>query len=136
MKRFFALLGMVALLAFAAACSDNRPAAKGGPIFRPVTPQEAKALIDKRSDLELIDVRDPQELHEGSIPGSQLVPFMEIARGQSTLPKDRPLLLICAVGGRSYMVGQYFSRKGYQEIYNLEGGVAAWKRAGLPVERR
>ena len=78
--------------------------------------------MEQRSDLEIIDLREPQELHEGSIPGSQLMPFREIAHGRLILPKDHPLLLICAVGGRSYMVGQYFSRKAYPEIYNLEGG--------------
>jgi rhodanese-related sulfurtransferase len=69
------------------------------------------------------------------IPGSQLVPFGEIARGRMTLPTGRPLLLICAVGGRSYAVGQYFYRKGYPEVYNLQGGISAWKAAGLPLQR-
>lgn len=137
MKRLSVLLGAVALLLLAIACSDNKSATpNGGPTFRSLSPQEAKALIEQRSDLALIDVREPQELYEGSIPGSQLVPFRDIAQGRLTLPKDRPLLLICAVGGRSYMVGQYFSRNGYPEIYNLEGGIAAWKQAGLPLERR
>lgn len=137
MKRLFVLLGAVALLLLAIACSDNKSVApNGGPVFQSLSPQEAKALIEGRPDLALVDVREPQELYEGSIPGSQLVPFRDIAQGRLTLPKDRPLLLICAVGGRSYMVGQYFSRKGYPEIYNLSGGIAAWKQAGLPLERR
>ncbi len=133
MKHLLALLGMVAVLALAVACSDNR-ASQSGPIFRTLTPLEAKTLIAQRSGLAIIDLREPQELHEGSIAGSQLMPFREIAQGRLTLPNDRPLLLICAIGGRSYMVGQYFSRKGYPEIYSLEGGIAAWKQAGLPVE--
>jgi len=134
MKRLLLFL-LLPLLIVAAACSDNR-SAPSNRIFRSLSPQEAKALIEQRSDLELIDVREPQELSEGSIPGSQLVPFRDIAQGRLTLPKDRPLLLICAVGGRSYMVGQYFSRNGYPEIYNLSGGISAWKQAGLPLERR
>jgi len=83
----------------------------------------------------LVDVRSPAELREGSIPGSQLFPFGELARGRLTLPTGKPLLLICAVGGRSYAVGQYFSGKGYGEIYNLNGGISAWRAAGLPLEQ-
>lgn len=135
MKRLLLFL-LLPLLAVAAACSDNPATQTGGPIFRSLSPQEAKSLIAQRPEIALIDVREPQELYEGSIPGSQLVPFRDIAQGRLTLPKDRPLLLICAVGGRSYMVGQYFSRNGYPEIYNLSGGISAWKQAGLPLERR
>ncbi|MEW6593921.1 MAG: rhodanese-like domain-containing protein [Thermodesulfobacteriota bacterium] len=135
MKRFVALMGMVALLALAA-CSDHRPASQEGPVFHSISPREADRMMRERPDLALIDLREPQELFEGSIPGSQLVPLRELVQGRLSLPDDRPLLLICAVGGRSYAVGQYFSRKGYPEIYNLGGGIAAWKQAGLPLERR
>lgn len=91
--------------------------------------------MEQRKDLVLIDVRNPSEMREGYIAGSRLVPIGELARGKATLPADKPLLLICAVGGRSYAVGQYFYRKGYPEIYNLKGGIDAWKRAGLPLKR-
>lgn len=139
MKRYVVLVGLLAALIFLASCSDNRTGGQGGStgsVFRSIPPLEAKKLIEQRADLALIDLREPQELYEGSIPGSQLVPLRDIAQGRLTLPKDRPLLLICAVGGRSYMVGQYFSRNGYPEIYNLEGGISAWRQAGLPLERR
>ena len=124
------------LLLAAIACGDKNSADSGkGGIFRSLSPQEAKTLIETRKDLVLVDVRSPQELYEGSIPGSQLIPFNELAQGRMTLPTGKPLLLICAVGGRSYAVGQYFSGKGYGEIYNLSGGISAWKAAGLPLQR-
>jgi rhodanese-related sulfurtransferase len=84
----------------------------------------------------LVDVRAPEELSGGSISGSRLIPFSDLAQGRQTLPAGRPLLLICAVGGRSYAVGRYFSGKGYGEIYNLAGGISAWKAAGLPLQPR
>ena len=104
------------------------------PLFRSIPPKEAQTLMAQRKDLILIDVRNPGEMREGYIAGSRLVPIGELARGKMTLPSDKPLLLICAVGGRSYAVGQYFYRKGYPEIYNLKGGIDAWKRAGLPLK--
>jgi len=101
--------------------------------FISIPPQEAGKLINSRKDLLLIDVRNPQELREGSISGSSLVPFVAVMRGQHALPKDRPILLICAVGGRSYAAGQVLIRQGYKQLYNLSGGIDAWKKAGLPL---
>jgi len=143
MKRYLHILAAGMLLLAAIACGDRtppenkqNPPGSGQPsVFRSLSPQEAKALIETRKDLVLVDVRSPEELYEGSIPGSQLMPFGELAKGKITLPTGKPILLICAVGGRSYAVGQYFSGKGYGEIYNLAGGISAWKAAGLPLQR-
>jgi hypothetical protein len=66
------------LLLAAMACGDrtpaeNKEASPSGrtPLFRSLSPQEAKSLIETRKDLVLVDVRSPQELYEGSIPGSR-----------------------------------------------------------------
>lgn len=147
MKRFFVLVATLGLLFSASACSGDKgtapapvtqPVAQsapvGGPVFRTVTPQEAQTMIAQRQGLLVVDVRGPEELKEGFIAGSQLVPFWEIAKGQKTIPTGRPLLLVCAVGGRSYAVGQYLAQKGYPEVYNLQGGIDNWKRAGLPLQ--
>jgi len=144
MKRCLQACSLLILLLTAIACGDKTapenkqttPASGQSSIFRSLSPQEAKSLIESRKDLVLVDVRSPEELYEGSIPGSQLIPFGELAQGRATLPMGKPILLICAVGGRSYAVGQYFSGKGYGEIYNLSGGISAWKAAGLPLQAR
>lgn len=135
----FLLLPLFASIAFGGEnVPKNSPVSPGAaqkpPIFRSLSPQEAKALIETRKDLALVDVRSPEELREGSISGSRLIPFTELAKGRMTLPAGKPLLLICAVGGRSFAVGRYFSGKGYGEIYNLQGGISAWKAAGLPLQ--
>lgn len=113
---------------------QSAPAPAAGPIFLTTTPAQTMDLIQKRKELQLVDVRSPQELREGSIEGSTLLPFWNIMKGEFNLPKDRPILLICAVGGRSYAAGQILAQKGYKEIYNLQGGIDAWKRAGLPLK--
>ncbi len=103
-------------------------------IFRSIPPAEAKKMMESRKDLVMVDLREAKELREGYIAGSQLVPMSALAKGSAALPADKPLLLICAVGGRSYGVGRYFSAKGYPEIYNLKGGISAWKQAGLALK--
>jgi len=104
------------------------------PIFKTVSPQEAKNLIENRKELLLIDVRGQDELYEGYIEDSTLMPVWDIIKGTQRPPKDKPILLICAVGGRSLALGQLMSRNGWNEVYNLKGGISAWKEAGLPLK--
>lgn len=102
--------------------------------FRSVSGAEAQTIINKNDDLIVIDVRTPQERNQVRIVGSQLVAIGDVLRGRLILDKDRPVLVICAVGGRSYIAGKALLAMGHQEVYNLDGGIEAWWRAGLPVE--
>ena len=132
-------------------CSDNagqqeqQPASPGEtrtsqaqqkqrPAFQSIDPAAAKILLDSRDDLLLIDVRTPPELKQGSIKGSTLISFWDVARGQANLPRDKAIMLVCAVGGRSYAAGRILARNGYKEVYNLSGGISAWEKAKLPLE--
>jgi len=117
--------------AVAAPTAAPPPIAKG---FLSVTPQEAQQLINSRKGLVMIDVRTPPELANGVIKGSHNVPLWPVMQGKLDLPKDTPLLVICAVGGRSYAAGQALVKWGFQEVYNLKGGIGGWKRAGLPLQ--
>jgi rhodanese-related sulfurtransferase len=103
-------------------------------LFKTVTPQEAKNLIESRKDMLLIDVRGQDELSEGYIEGSALMPLWAIIKGTQRPPQDKPILLICAVGGRSLALGQLMSKNGWNEVYNLKGGISAWKEAELPLK--
>jgi rhodanese-related sulfurtransferase len=103
-------------------------------LFKTVTPQEAKNLIESRKDMLLIDVRGQDELSEGYIEGSTLMPLWAIIKGTQRPPQDKPILLICAVGGRSLALGQLMSKNGWNEVYNLKGGISAWKEAELPLK--
>jgi len=103
-------------------------------LFKTVTPREAKILIENRKDLLLIDVRGQDELSEGYIVGSTLIPLWDIIKGTKRPPQDKPILLICAVGGRSLALGQLMSKNGWDEVYNLKGGISAWKKEQLPLK--
>lgn len=144
MKKKLVVIGVL----FLAACSgnanqkDSQPKDGGGQAqlsqaestaYTSYSPVQTMELIKQKQDLVIIDVRSPEELKEGKIENSTLIPFFDIMRGNYTIPQDRPLLLICAVGGRSYAAMQILAQKGYKEIYNLQGGIAAWKQAQLPL---
>jgi rhodanese-related sulfurtransferase len=102
-------------------------------ILRSVGPEEALRMMQARDDVIFLDVRTPQERSHGAIPGSKLVSIYALLKGEVPLPKDKPILLVCAVGGRSYVAAQVLSKNGYREVYNLSGGVQGWYRAGLPL---
>ena len=103
-------------------------------LFKTVTPKEAKNLIENRGDLLLIDVRGQDELTQGYIEGSTLMPLWAIIKGTQRPPQNKPILLICAVGGRSLALGKLMSKNGWNEVYNLKGGISAWKKAKLPLK--
>lgn len=142
MKKAFWIVAVVVVLAVVGAAAGyifigpSSSQANAGASFKTITPLEAKSLIETRRDLLLVDVRSPEEFQGGSLPGATLIPFWDFAQGRYDLPRDKPILLICAVGGRSLACGQLLASKGYREVYNLKGGLDAWVEQRVPLPRR
>lgn len=84
----------------------------------------------------LLDVRQPGEFEQERIPGAKLIPLPELPGRVSELDPEKPTIAYCAVGGRSRAAAQYLSGRGFKEVYNLKGGVAAWQggKASGPAE--
>lgn len=142
MKKVFRIVAVVVLLTLVGGAAgyvyfgpSSSPAVSGAS-FKTITPHEAKSLIETRKDLLLVDVRSPEEFQGGTLPGATLVPFWDFAKGRYDLPRERPILLICAVGGRSLACGQLLASQGYREVYNLKGGLDAWVEQRVPLPRR
>jgi rhodanese-related sulfurtransferase len=102
-------------------------------VSRNLSPQEASAMVAQRSDLFLLDVRTFGEYQQARLDGARLIPIDQFVKRLAEVPKDRPVLVYCAVGSRSAQVVNYLARQGYPEIYNLYGGIYAWAQKGLPV---
>lgn len=92
-------------------------------------PSEARKFMDARSatDFQLLDVRQPGEYQAGHLPGARLIPVKELPERQAELDPDQPVLVYCAVGGRSRAAAQYLNGQGFKEVYNLAGGIKAWE---------
>ena len=98
-----------------------------------VTPTDLVELAATDS-VELIDVRDPAEWDTGYIGGARLLPLDKLrADPDAALPRDRPLVFICAKGVRSMQAAKLAERLGYEHIYQLGGGTKEWVRAGMPL---
>jgi rhodanese-related sulfurtransferase len=82
--------------------------------------------------LVVLDVREDDEWEAGHVAGSVHVPLMELGTRHVELPKGAQTLVVCRVGSRSaYAVG-FLLQQGHDAV-NLEGGLAAWQRAGRPL---
>jgi rhodanese-related sulfurtransferase len=98
-----------------------------------VTPTELAAL-KSTPDVDLIDVRDPNEWETGHIPGARLVPLDRFrADPKAALIPGKTIVFICAKGIRSLAAAKLAERFGYERIYNLEGGTKGWIAEGRPV---
>lgn len=94
---------------------------------------EARELLQKDSQLFLLDVRTPEEYSRARIEGGRLIPIDQLVARQSEIPADRPILVYCAVGSRSSQVADYLAARRKQPVYNLFGGIWAWQLRGFPV---
>ena len=83
----------------------------------------------------VLDVRQPSEWRRGHIRGADNVPLGSVGRRLATLPRDRTVVTVCASGHRSAGAARMLRRAGF-EVENLKGGMQAWSRQGLPVEKR
>jgi rhodanese-related sulfurtransferase len=97
-----------------------------------VSPQRAAELV-REGAVQLVDVREPYEHQAGRIAGARHIELTRLTEEAGSLDRDRPVLFYCRVGNRSAMASQAFRASGF-DAYNLEGGLAAWARAGLPLE--
>lgn len=90
------------------------------------------ARAAEAGEVLLVDVREDEEWAAGRAPTALHAPMSRLR--QDTLPRDRRVLALCRVGGRSAAVAQALDQLGY-DVANVDGGMLAWSAAGLPVVR-
>ena len=93
-----------------------------------ITPQELREWISEGKDFVLVDVREPYE-HEAFNIGGKLIPLGDLMNSQEGFDRHKPVVLYCEKGIRSQIAIQRLEALGYGNLYNLVGGMKAW-RAG------
>lgn len=91
-----------------------------------VSVRELKRKMDEGEALTLIDVREPYEYEIARIAGSRLIPLGELETHVSELPRTGTLVLQCHSGVRSEHAARLLREAGFDNVYNLEGGIDAW----------
>ena len=105
----------------------------GGPS---VTTLEATQLVN-RQDALLVDVREQAEYAQSHILNARWVPLSQIDARLAEIEKfkDKPVIVYCASGNRSSAAAAALRKSGFSNVSNLSGGFAAWRQAGLPVQK-
>lgn len=93
--------------------------------------------IRQKAPQVLIDVREGEENQEGYIPGSDWIPRGKLEqRIEDAVPdREADIVLYCAGGNRSALAARTLAELGYTQVRSLAGGIGAWKKAGLPVDK-
>lgn len=100
-----------------------------------VTTAEAVQLINREKGV-LIDVSEPAEYAAGHAAGAKNVPFGQL-EGAKALPANKtlPVILTCPSGARAGRAAALLRKAGHERAVVLSGGTAAWREAGLPIEK-
>jgi rhodanese-related sulfurtransferase len=102
-----------------------------------VTTTEATTMIN-REDAQIIDVRDVSEFSTGHLMGARNIPVAKFEERAADLVKmkDKPVIVCCETGIRSGKAVKALKKLGFERVFGLDGGMAAWVKAGLPVTKK
>jgi hydroxyacylglutathione hydrolase len=98
-----------------------------------VTAQDLEASLGHHA-VAVLDVRNQNEWDSGRIAGAQHITLGYLPDHLNDVPRDKPIVLLCAGGSRSAIGASLLKAHGIDNVINLTGGMGAWRKAGLPVE--
>jgi rhodanese-related sulfurtransferase len=92
-----------------------------------ITATELKARLDRGDDLQIIDVREPNEYEAARLEGSKLIPLGQVVARKDEIDESRETVVHCKMGGRSAKAIEALKRAGFAgRLVNLKGGITAW----------
>ena len=96
----------------------------------------AMQLINRNNAL-VLDVREQGEYDGGHIINSRLIPARQVKERIGELEKyrNRPIVVVCRSGSRAVPITSWLGKQGFKETYLLNGGILAWQKANLPLEK-
>ena len=137
-SRLFGTILLGALMAHPAFPGDADTAQPAQSVQSSEAPSISAAELHARREAMtapvVIDVRTAGEYETGHIPGALNIPFDEVAERIAEVETPNGVALYCMIGPRARKGESALLATGYQKVFHLEGGLAAWKAAGLPVE--
>ena len=96
--------------------------------YQLISQEEFAKILTK--EIQLLDVRTPQEYQQGYIKGAVLINFFDpdfVTKVSTRFDKNKPLYIYCAVGGRSNKAAKKLISVGFESVYDLKGGFTKWK---------
>jgi rhodanese-related sulfurtransferase len=101
--------------------------------YENISPENAKEMIDSGNEIIVLDIRTPAEYQSGHIIGALLYPLQELEEKTPDLDKSTDIIVYCGTGARSENASKILLDNGFSRVYDLVGGLDAWKKAGFQV---
>jgi len=93
-------------------------------------------LKETLDDTYILDIRLEQFYKHGHIKGSRNIPIHLLSRRFQEIPKEKRIIIIDILGNPAWVpVGWFLKSKGYNDVMMLKGGIGAWEKQGLPLEK-
>ncbi|MBL7875699.1 MAG: rhodanese-like domain-containing protein [Cyclobacteriaceae bacterium] len=125
MRKIFLLFLIVS------ACTEKKADTTANTLL---SPSEFIAKYKETEDAILLDVRTEEEVRAGAIAGQMNVVYDEAFATKLSNLEQKPIFVYCGSGIRSAKAARILREKGYTPVYEMEGGMKAWKAAGFPVQ--
>lgn len=103
-----------------------------------LSPSRATRLMNNQNDTMVLDIRTATEFKTGHIKGAKNTPLADFAGSVGGLSdnKNKPVLVYCNTGSTATRAIKLLKNAGFEKINNLEGGIAAWKEANMPLSKK
>ncbi|MBL1274821.1 MAG: rhodanese-like domain-containing protein [Ectothiorhodospiraceae bacterium] len=96
-------------------------------------PELASWVDDESQPLRVIDVREIREIQQGTMPGAEPLPLATLPLNLGNFKPDEKLVIICRSGARSAQACMFLQEQGFENVYNLRGGMIGWAHNSLPI---
>ncbi len=100
-----------------------------------IQPREASEILARNLGCRIIDVREYPEWQAERLPRAILLPLSTFVPDRIAGDRDTPIFVLCRTGNRATQAAQRLCASGFRNVSVIEGGLEAWKNAGLPFER-
>jgi rhodanese-related sulfurtransferase len=99
------------------------------------SPELASWVEDESHQMRVIDVREMREIAQGTTPRAEPLPLATLPTRLSEFSPDEKLVIICRSGARSAQACMFLKQQGFDNVFNLRGGMIGWAHNSLPIVR-
>ena len=96
-------------------------------------PQLADWMDTESEQFRIIDVREMREISQGSVPGASPLPLATLPARLSEFDRGEKIVIVCRSGVRSAHACMFMQEQGFDNVFNLRGGMIGWAHGNLPV---
>lgn len=100
-----------------------------------VNVQDAIQLANREHGI-FIDIRSPEQFKTGSIPQSRNIPSADLESKAASLPKNKPIILVCDTGQKTGAAVGTLRKLGFERVVSIQGGLRSWTQDGLPLSKK